>query len=155
MKDRLVEFPNRFRLQEVGNGIYDILPQPGNVTEEGTPLNKANLLSDPVAARYGLDAEGTPTQAFQQAVQELNATIPASGWSTGMTNGYYTNRVAVDGMKAAYNPVLVLNVTSATLAEDERSAFGTIIECETFDGYIIAKCLDKPDISINVRFIGV
>ena len=30
-----------------------------------------------------------------------------------------------------------------------------IMEAETFDGYVIFRALDKPDISFNVRFVGV
>ena len=58
-------------------------------------------------------------------------------------------------MKAVYNPLLDLVITNATLAEDERAAFGLIMEAETFDGYVIFRALDKPDISFNVRFVGV
>lgn len=156
MKDRLVEFPNRYRLQEIEGqpGVYDVVPQPGEVTDQGTPLNKATLLSDPMSERYGL-TNGLPSEAFNKAVQILKATVPASGWSSTMTNGWYTNRVNVVDMKAVYNPLLDLVITNATLAEDERAAFGLIMEAETFDGYVIFRVLDKPDISFNVRFVGV
>lgn len=154
MKDRLVEYPNRFQLQEVEPGVYEVLPEPGSIMEEGTPINKATLLSDPMSARYGL-TDGTPTEAFGQAVQILTATVPASGWSSSMTNGWYTNKVNVANMKAVYNPLLDLVITNATLAEDERAAFGLIMEAETFDGYVIFRVLDVPDISFNVRFVGV
>lgn len=105
--------------------------------------------------RYGL-TNGTPSQAFDRAVQLLTATIHTSGWSdTANTDGWYTNQVTVPEMKAVYNPTLDLVITSAALAEDERAAFGLIMECETFDGYVIARALEIPDIDINVRFTGV
>ncbi|NCE99667.1 hypothetical protein [Emergencia sp. 1XD21-10] len=105
--------------------------------------------------RYGL-TNGTPSQAFDRAVQILTATIPAAGWSTeANAEGWFTNQVTVTEMKAAYNPTLDLVITSAALAEDERAAFGLIMECETFDGYVIARALEIPDIDINVRFTGV
>lgn len=155
MKDRLVEYPNRFQLQEVEPGVYEVLPEPGSIMEEGTPINKATLLSDPMSARYGL-TDGTPTEAFGQAVQILTATVSAGGWSSSPTAaGWYENRVSVAGMKAVYNPLLDLVITSAALAEDERAAFGLIMEAETFDGYVIFRVLDVPDISFNVRFVGV
>lgn len=46
MKDRNVQYPNRFKLTQVSGDIYDITPEPGIVTEQGTNLNKANLLPD-------------------------------------------------------------------------------------------------------------
>lgn len=115
-------------------------------------INSAVTLSDGNKTRYGV---GTFDQAFNKAVQILTATVPASGWSSAMTNGWYTNRVNVTNMKAVYNPLLDLVITNATLAEDERAAFGLIMETETFDGYVIFRALDVLDMDINVRFVGV
>ncbi|MCB6475611.1 hypothetical protein LI171_05075 [Emergencia timonensis] len=116
-------------------------------------INSVLTLSEGNKTRYGA---GTFDQAFNKAVQILTATVSASGWSSTPTlAGWYENRVNVAGMKAVYNPLLDLVITNATLAEDERSAFGLIMEAETFDGYVIFRALDKPDISFNVRFVGV
>ena len=109
-------------------------------------LNAFNALQQQVDALF------TTVDALTQV---LTATITAAGWSTGQTDGYYTNQVAVEGMLSSYNPFCDLVVTSATLAEDERTAMGQIIEVETFDGYVIARAIDAPTININVRFVGV
>ena len=70
------------------------------------------------ATRYGL-TDGTPSQAFERAVQVLTATIPAAGWSAAAnTDGWYTNQVNIADMKAVYNPVLDLVITTAALAEE-------------------------------------
>ena len=44
-KDRIVEFPRRYKLQVVDEAqhIYDLVPVTGVVTEEGTPVNATNL----------------------------------------------------------------------------------------------------------------
>lgn len=62
MKDRSVEFPNRYRLTKVAgtNDIYDLIPAPGDVTDEGTYINKATLLKDSTAALYGLGEDAVP-----------------------------------------------------------------------------------------------
>ena len=62
MNDRLVEYPNRYRLQAVEgeSDIYDLIPAPGIVTEEGTPLNKSTIFNDTVSARYGLEHRRQP-----------------------------------------------------------------------------------------------
>ena len=109
-------------------------------------LNAFNALQQQVDALF------TTVDALTQV---LTATITAAGWSTGQTDGYYTNQVAVEGMLSSYNPFCDLVVTSAALAEDERTAMGQIIEVETFDGYVIARAIDAPTININVRFVGV
>lgn len=42
-KDRIVEFPNRYSLTDNGDGTYTLTPFPGEITEEGTPVNAADL----------------------------------------------------------------------------------------------------------------
>lgn len=67
MKDRNVQYPNRYQLTKVNgtDDIYDLMPAPGTVTEEGTFINKANLLKDETAALYGLDGEAVPDDVLQ------------------------------------------------------------------------------------------
>lgn len=43
VKDRVVQYPRRYQLVEVSQGIYDLVPVTGTVTEEGTAINKAYL----------------------------------------------------------------------------------------------------------------
>lgn len=153
MIDRVPTLPGRTKITKAdGSTEYVTIERADEPTQAGTPLNKATLFDSNAEARY---AAATPSEAFNKAVQILTATVPASGWSSSMTNGWYENRVNVAGMKAAYNPFLDLAITNATLAEDERAAFGLIMEAETFDGYVIFRALDVPDISLNVRFVGV
>ncbi|OQB11165.1 MAG: hypothetical protein BWY15_02485 [Firmicutes bacterium ADurb.Bin193] len=42
-KDRIVEFPNRYSLTDNGDGTYTLIPFPGEVSEEGTPINAGNM----------------------------------------------------------------------------------------------------------------
>ena len=64
IKDRIVEHPNRYRLKPVEGqpGVYDIEPEPGEVTESGTLINaelfrQLLLLSPETAALYGLTGD--------------------------------------------------------------------------------------------------
>lgn len=59
MTDRNVQFPNRYQLTKVPgtDDIYDLTPAPGTITEEGTMINKASLLTDETAQAYGFPAE--------------------------------------------------------------------------------------------------
>jgi hypothetical protein len=60
LKDRIVQYPNRYKLTQVSGDTYDLTPVPGNVTEQGTDLNKANLFPDDVAVALGLDPADNP-----------------------------------------------------------------------------------------------
>ena len=50
MKDRIVEFPNRYKLAPVAGttDTFDLVPVPGTVTEEGDDISKDNFLPDTV-----------------------------------------------------------------------------------------------------------
>lgn len=62
MKDRNVQYPNRYQLNKVTgtDDIYDLVPAPGEVSDEGTILNKSNLLSDVVAESLGFAPNDNP-----------------------------------------------------------------------------------------------
>lgn len=82
MEDRLVQYPNRVQLIQVEGqpGIYDIVPMPGTITSEGTPLNKLTLLSDSVAELLGSPA--TPSEAFERLAKRVQ---PIKLGGTGAT----------------------------------------------------------------------
>ncbi len=122
---------------------------------EGNALELKNTKAELNAFNALQRQAGALSTTVDALTQVLTATITAAGWSTGQTDGYYTNQVAVEGMLASYNPFCDLVVTSAALATDERKAMGQIIEVETFDGYVIARAIEAPTIDLNVRFMGV
>lgn len=43
VKDRIVQYGNRYKLTEVSPDVYDLTPVTGTVTEQGTIINKAYL----------------------------------------------------------------------------------------------------------------
>lgn len=66
MKDRNVQHASRFRLTKVPgtDDVYDLIPAPGEVYEEGTLINKSALLKDATAALFGLDENAVPDDAM-------------------------------------------------------------------------------------------
>lgn len=66
MKDRIPRYPGRVKLEPVAGqtNVYDMI-RADEPTQEGTPLNKASLLTDDTAASFGLDASATVNDAFQ------------------------------------------------------------------------------------------
>lgn len=153
MKDRVPTQPGRVKLTHAdGTSEYATLERADEPTQTGTPINKATLFSSANEERFGCEL---PSEALGLIGREWTVTIPQSGWSSSQTNGYYTNRVTVSGMKAVYNPIVSLKVSNATNAPDEKAAFSLLDLFETYDGYIIAKAGVKPDKSITVRVKGV
>lgn len=153
MKDRVPTQPGRVKVTHTdGSTEYVTVERADNPTQEGTPLNKATLFTNSNENRFGCEL---PSEALDLIAKEWTVTIPQSGWSSSQTNGYYTNRVNVSGMKAVYNPIVSLKVSNATNALDEKAAFSLLDLFETYDGYIIAKAGVKPDKPITVRVKGV
>lgn len=66
MKDRNVEFPNRYRMVKVEgtDDIFDLIPAPGEISDEGTFINKFTLLKDATAEMFGLGADAVPDDVF-------------------------------------------------------------------------------------------
>ena len=75
IKDRQVQYPTRFRLSPVSGqeNVYDMTAVPGTVTQAGTALNKANLLSDATATLLGLSGDPTVNDALSGIGNSLKA----------------------------------------------------------------------------------
>ena len=65
MKDRKAQYPGRYRISKVTNGVYD-LERADEPIEEGTPLNAVNLLSDATAEKLGLTSDATVNDAINK-----------------------------------------------------------------------------------------
>lgn len=65
MEDRTPKYPGRIKLTPVPGqaDTYDMV-RVDEPTQEGTPLNKANLLQDSVAKMYGLSEAAVPNDVF-------------------------------------------------------------------------------------------
>lgn len=83
MTDRNVQWPNRYQLTKVPgtDDIYDLTPAPGTITEEGTMINKATLLSDETAELLGLPNTAVPDDAF--GALGSRAPVGSILWYTG------------------------------------------------------------------------
>lgn len=155
MKDRNAGSPGRVKvIYDDGATKYVTVERADEPLEEGTPLNAANLFPSSVSTRFGL-ADGTPGKGFEYLNRTWAITVPASGWSSAATNGWYTNQVAVDGMKAVYEPIWSLNDTNSATIEDAQDAFSLIKYMETLDGYAKFYALEAPETDVPVGIRGV
>lgn len=92
MQDRVPVNPGRVLVtpENGGAAYYATLTRADNPTQEGTPLNKANLLADATAALFGLDANAVPNGVLVAAwnLIDKNAKDIANGVKIAM--GSYT-----------------------------------------------------------------
>lgn len=82
--DRIVEFPGRFDITEVDSGVtktYDLVPNEGEVQQDGTLLNAANM-NDQIVNRYTPTMNLDTTQPTGTDDGDLYAAIVALGWES-------------------------------------------------------------------------
>lgn len=74
-KDRIVEKPRTYTMQQNTDGTITLVPAPGNIIEEGTPVNAANLnkIENGIVDLYSLTAELTPKTDFNAHTANFNA----------------------------------------------------------------------------------
>ena len=106
MQDRVSLYPGRVKLEPVAGqaNTYD-LTRADQPTQEGTPLNKASLLTDGVCEILGLDHSATPNDAF------LALCLPNGKYAVSVTvkspGGRPIPNVTLSGLlTAAGNPVV-------------------------------------------------
>lgn len=165
MKDRVPTYPGRMKLTDVNTGVVtyvdmELADQP---IEDGTPLNKANLLTDATATALGLDPldDPSPDDAFDQIANEkqdngvqYTATLPSAGWT--LSSGYYTQTVTVSGLLASYatDPIVDVALSGNDAATDDAlvEAWAYISLVETGADSVTAYCTQKAP-SVNVPII--
>lgn len=121
-------------------------------TEQGTALNKANLLTDATATAIGLSSsDPTVNEALAKLVHTTSITLTSSGWSESAP---YTQAVNVTGVTTSMNIEYALDPSASTEAAAE--GFGFISTMQTGAGKVTFKCItDKPTTNIPVVLKGV
>lgn len=116
MKDRVPLYPGRVTLTPVAGqaNTYDMV-RADQPTQEGTPLNKANLLADDVAAKLGLTGDPTPNDALdaladQKASKQQAAADAGKFWKIG-TDGL----LVFDSPVAKFSQGPLIITTSQTI----------------------------------------
>lgn len=76
MQDRTPRYPGRVKLVPVSGqpNVYD-MSRADSPTQDGTPINKATLLTDATAAIFGLGANATPNDVFAEIRNYVEATL--------------------------------------------------------------------------------
>ena len=109
MKDRIPTRPNRVKLIFPNKTEYAIIERADEPSEEGTPLNKANLLTDQTAQSLGLDPAADPSinDAFARVGEVLQYTYLCNGVDddkkiSQLVNSFFTKESNNDNYKGIY-----------------------------------------------------
>ena len=150
MENRVPTKPGRIKLtDDSGNAKYYYMERADEPTVEGTPLNKATLFDSANSDRYACDL---PSEAFGLLTKEWQVSVPASGWSVDVNSeGYYTQTIAVMGMKAVFQPNFMPLYGLANTIDTIDEVFTMIKRMITSDGSVTFLAIEVPDNDITMR----
>lgn len=164
---------------KAGTVYVDITPNDATTGSDvgvyavGTPLNKANLLSDETAEKIGMLASDakTPNNAvsiLQDNIDDVDdnvtalktirtATFPANGWQG--SSAPYTQSVAVVGLDTTDNPSYDLYIDPTSISTSDAVAKQVAFNCITTiainSGSITAYCFQtKPITEFSIVLKG-
>ena len=72
-KDHVVEYPNRFAETDLGGGLVQLVKSPGEVVQQGTPINAANLDNMDEKALQGIMLGLMMAQNVHQLAQKVES----------------------------------------------------------------------------------
>ena len=171
MKDRNTQYPGRKKLTIISQSsseiVADVERYEGTVTEAGTPLNTANLLSDDTAVALGLTSTATPDDAFKKvgtvdlAIQELYKPLIAplsvslSGFAAGsyLRYGKFYNKLQVF-VKVSKTTAMSGTTWIGTLPAGYRPTLTQDLTAYDTDGNIIADVIVRSYATGGVYLIG-
>ena len=150
MENRIPTKPNRIKLtDDSGNSQYYTMERADEPTVEGTPLNKATLFDSENESRY---ACSLPNDALKMLTKEWQVSVSVAGWSeTVNEEGYYTQTIAVEGMKEVFKPNFMPLYGLADGIDNIENAFSVIKRMTTADDSVTFMAIERPDSDITIR----
>lgn len=89
-KNRLVEKPNTYRLQQNADGTVTQIPEPGQIIEAGTPVSADNLNKiENTLEAHDLDISKKANQSSVDSITKDYVRSPGYGATTGTANTYF------------------------------------------------------------------
>lgn len=154
MENRQPTKPNRIKLtDDNGNTQYYYMERADEPIAEGTPLNKATLFDSVNETRYACEL---PSEALALLTKEWQVNVLADSWSEAVNGeGYYTQTVAVDGMKEVFQPNFMPLYGLADGIDAVDTAFAVVKRMITNDGSVTFLAIDIPANDMAIRILGV
>lgn len=121
MQDRVSLYPGRVKLEPVAGqaNLYDLM-RADQPTQEGTPLNKANLLKDATAALLGLGTDAVPDDAFVALV--LGQGVYGYRVKVQLADGTPVEGATVSGIQPLTGSTLVTGADGTVLGKSTSAS---------------------------------
>lgn len=131
-KDRIVEYPNRYKDQN-GN-IIELTQEPGNVVEEGMIIDaeKLNHLEDGVY------------QACENVLKSYTTTLTSTNWILNETTNLYEYNVTKEDITSNH----IVTVDPASFEDKEKYSGDGMVN--SYNGGFKIEVTESPEADINV-----
>lgn len=140
-RDDIYEGSRRWSVTQNEDGTY-------NISDATSYTQKGD--------KFGQNDVNAITGEINRMTREVELTLRASGWSASAP---YTQTVAVEGLTAGDNPILVKVIPAGATPEQVKAynkAFGMIDDGDTADGQATFRCFNKkPAVDMTVGLKGV
>ena len=141
MKDRQPTKPNRVLIApENGSAFYATMTRADEPTEEGTSLNKFNLLKDETAEALGLTSDAVPDDVF-------NTLCNYSAYSSYIALAGNVNEEMTNAALGKNNESRIKGVGKALAMyawyKGEIHEFSDLQKCDTLNDIVASGCLDE------------
>lgn len=140
-RDDIYEGSRRWSVTQNEDGTY-------NISDATSYTQKGD--------KFGQNDINAITGEINRMTREVEVTLRASGWSASAP---YTQTVAVEGLTAGDNPILVKVIPAGATPEQVKAynkAFGMIDDGDTADGQATFRCFNKkPAVDMTVGLKGV
>lgn len=140
-RDDIYEGSRRWSVTQNEDGTY-------NISDATSYTQKGD--------KFGQNDVNAITGEINRMTREVEVTLRASGWSASAP---YTQTVAVEGLTAGDNPILVKVIPAGATTEQVKAynkAFGMIDDGDTADGQATFRCFNKkPAVDMTVGLKGV
>lgn len=158
MKERVSTYPGRVKLIPVEGqeNIYD-MERADSPIDEGTPLNKATLLTDETAALAGLGENAVPDEVLSRILarmmKRVTVTLLASDWDG--EESPFTQTVSVSGVSEDETEQGVFISPASASLDDWNLA--QVLATEQRAGALVFKSKERlaVDLTVNVLIQGV
>lgn len=134
MQDRVSLYPGRVTLTPVAGqaNTYDMV-RADQPTQEGTPLSKANLLSDTVAASYGEGTEAVPNDIFN-ILSRFHAGLGSEYlWEKAIARTVYSYNYTGKTNYPVATMTPVSTILYADTQDDAAAGIGTILTSSNYN----------------------
>lgn len=129
-KDRVVEKPRTFTMQQNPDGTITLVPAPGTVVQEGTPVNAANLnkLENGLVSHLAEYVKQKPKKILK-GLKDINAyVIPGWSYTKLVQAGYAMENTTY------YYPIYISEKTNfSAVAMGIIGTFGETMEIRIYD----------------------